>query len=1617
MLSPFPSTEIDSHTKLLEGEKLGWKHLEMEVEVMFRVLKYKSVREKIPEDYSLTTLAQAQAHLASVKQACSLAGLQKGQQVRLKNGLLRILARGRDQDSCEVNVERAYGGRLEYRLVSKPNSEEKLTNEDCLMALAYAAVHGDVDNEVEQLVECAGTEILRTRMPFQFLGTVLHVCTDWACTNTLEKVLKRYPKSVDVYILDKNEDTALHNLPNSYGRESYEQCKRAACLLLGLDGVNANELLSKQNNYGRLTALCKALALGEQEVCSALLDAAKEILEEKTEPATISEASKWLTLKACGQQNSDVFWTTLHLAVVQKYDDIVTKILEFPGAKELNLTSLLDFEDNTPLHAAAMIGDPRICSMLLKYSMEINKDGGNVRPQNKAGETPLHIASTRGHTEVCEKLLEYGAPLDVPDKHGKYALTNAFNRGHKQVVEKLLDACLPRAQDAPPKAQDALPEAQDALPKAQDAPTPAKSEVSFISAKCKHSLINEQFECGLTPLHVAVAISSERHISSLLKAGAWVDSTSDDGRTPLHVATQKYNTDVFSKLLEEAKESNFMDKKKGWIDMRDIKKGWINMRDISGQTALHNIVRLSRPSAKDQSERSSEEESSERESICDTVVKKLLERGAWVDVQDCDGETVLHEAARRYETVVGTLLSETKLERNFRSSVNSKDKWIAMCDFSGETALHEAARAGQLEIVRHLLHRTESPADLLRRRDMENMTALDWAAKKQKLDMIDVMMRMDIGTNDIITKPFLMWNLKEHVDPRFHKSQCKNYEVKENQTSLLQAAVRERDVDIARELINKGADVPSLEYNDRRWLAQKLGKKASDQPTSEDTLGRKALVQGVATLLLNPYTETPITIGIFGSWGTGKSSFMLQVEEVMLHMVVKETFKKTSYYTPSHDRESSVLKFSRIGATLRCMVIKALKQRMIKADKYDQGNQSTHRKAPTPSSDVENQGNQSACGSADIENQITLKDEDDIIDRFPMELQSKHHQLFRDLALTDRSKLVRSHAGAWYKRNVGMNHQTLQDAHLTGYTPAVMTLHYNAWQYDNKKEASAGLAVEIIHQLESFMTPHQWLRMCWKYSWNTRPRDICVHLLLPAFLALVVVCTVLILWKFVPIAKKFIALCVPMGIMGVMWVFFKTSLKVIQPVTYTMLNNPKSIDHWSMLGYQHQVIHDIKFLKDQLCHDAHFGWKIISFLCQLFISNNYFMEGTWIWKQHPRLNNFRIVVFIDDLDRCDEKTILECLRATNLILGSCGISVVIGVDKGMVQRAITKEFPREDMLMEKDPNVVENVSKNRTQELKDSQNLESNKKMGNEDKHSNTYELADKYLQKIIQLPIEMPDPSRKHIECFLEEQLGKHKVEDPKKKVHKDEQKKNKRKSNEDQYIIRGIKEDIEEKQLKDEGNAQSQEGIEDGDPIVFRLILANYTPMEEDMLKQLCQLTTKEKGFPREWKQFLNYHRLAWTILSLDSKMKHKEFKGWQRKLILWIFICWNWRDQMDVVFENWNNIIAEMHLQEKDKNDGITLELCDIIDTYMKRRGWRTKEDINQNRKKHGGEIAPKAWMDLYKTLKDEYDIPMHCVEKFQQFRFHCKLNHLEINEHYKPKKKTHLKSLTYINETYL
>jgi KAP family P-loop domain len=55
----------------------------------------------------------------------------------------------------------------------------------------------------------------------------------------------------------------------------------------------------------------------------------------------------------------------------------------------------------------------------------------------------------------------------------------------------------------------------------------------------------------------------------------------------------------------------------------------------------------------------------------------------------------------------------------------------------------------------------------------------------------------------------------------------------------------------------------------------------SDVPTLNDSLGFKPYVEAIARFLLNPSTKPPLTLSIEGEWGSGKSSFMLQLSQAL----------------------------------------------------------------------------------------------------------------------------------------------------------------------------------------------------------------------------------------------------------------------------------------------------------------------------------------------------------------------------------------------------------------------------------------------------------------------------------------------------------------------------------------------------------------------------------------------------------------------------------------------------------------------------------------------------------------------------------------------------------------
>ena len=56
-----------------------------------------------------------------------------------------------------------------------------------------------------------------------------------------------------------------------------------------------------------------------------------------------------------------------------------------------------------------------------------------------------------------------------------------------------------------------------------------------------------------------------------------------------------------------------------------------------------------------------------------------------------------------------------------------------------------------------------------------------------------------------------------------------------------------------------------------------LSPIVNDRPTASDQLDFSRYVEALAGIILDPDTETPLTLGVFGGWGAGKTSLMMQL--------------------------------------------------------------------------------------------------------------------------------------------------------------------------------------------------------------------------------------------------------------------------------------------------------------------------------------------------------------------------------------------------------------------------------------------------------------------------------------------------------------------------------------------------------------------------------------------------------------------------------------------------------------------------------------------------------------------------------------------------------------------
>jgi KAP family P-loop domain len=236
----------------------------------------------------------------------------------------------------------------------------------------------------------------------------------------------------------------------------------------------------------------------------------------------------------------------------------------------------------------------------------------------------------------------------------------------------------------------------------------------------------------------------------------------------------------------------------------------------------------------------------------------------------------------------------------------------------------------------------------------------------------------------------------------------------------------------------------------------------------------------------------------------------------------------------------------------------------------------------------------------------------------------------------------------------------------------VICVSFNAWRYEGSEQVWAGLARAITAAMEGTLSgpSRLWSRVV--YASRRRRLEFLVGFVAPLVLAILITGVAFALgvadagdelsgWT----GGIATVLAPAVAVVLVTWRF----LRVIQPVSVQVAGYVQGPDYAAHMGYQNEVIDDLKFLHERV-------------------------------QGEPR-----VVVCVDDLDRCSDESIMETLQAINLVLGASDFFVVLAIDPDMIYRAIARQ-----------------------------------RGISDDDEAAEVF--AENYLRKIIQLPLVLPGRS-----------------------------------------------------------------------------------------------------------------------------------------------------------------------------------------------------------------------------------------------------------------------------------
>lgn len=545
-----------------------------------------------------------------------------------------------------------------------------------------------------------------------------------------------------------------------------------------------------------------------------------------------------------------------------------------------------------------------------------------------------------------------------------------------------------------------------------------------------------------------------------------------------------------------------------------------------------------------------------------------------------------------------------------------------------------------------------------------------------------------------------------------------------------------------------------------RYLPSAL---TSDQPTTVDHLGLGRYADGLARLILHPGTG-PLTVGVHGEWGKGKSSFMRMVR------------RSLSLYASSNVEDARALQaFGPGGAAVEAVL-----------------------------------------GAIDVAGE-----------EYPD-------------AESSRSRLTGWRAAFALREQVERRMERVA-------ANDVICVEFNAWQHQDAEHIWAGLVHEVSRAIEHELPRRARLWTPLLHAWRQRRGELIAGLIIPVVVAVLV--GAVAVWAgltdasgtapawlrrlpngLVPVASGALAL----------WFAVSRVYSVLNPLSKRILSYVQMPNYRQHLGFQQRIVEDLRFLRGRLevkrwRRPERSAWQ--QTLREQGGAASRALKPKKRLLPRRALHRPRMVVFIDDLDRCEDHTIMQVLQTVNLVLGASEMFVFLAMDNAKVYRAIEQHYTADG----KPPPT----------------------------------NFAEEYLKKIIQLSFHLPpavESQRFALIAGLFSQGAR------------------------SEYEARRAAQTRDGDSGSDAGGAGAAYDLFRYDPDAAIRPRIQHVREVEDTGEELMAFEDLNPFIgdnPRELKRLVNVHRLVKILLERPEARPTKEA---QRRLVGWLVFCMQWPDLID-------------------------------------------------------------------------------------------------------------------------